>query len=549
MKKNNILFVAFLLQMISVISFAQKQMADLVVFNAKVYTVDSAFSTARAFAIADGKFVAVGSLREIRKDFGSDVFLDAQGRFIYPGFNDGHSHFLGYGLAQTKYAGLVGTKSFAGVIDILLAHQMQYPSAWVLGRGWDQNDWQDKSWPTKEELDKAFPDKPVVLTRIDGHAVLLNSQALRRAGITALTTSEGGEILLADGEPTGILIDNAIGLIRKVMPAFDKKDKTTALLRAQEDCFAAGLTTVTDAGLDKSEIALIESLQAGGQLNIRIYAMLNPTSENMNYYFPKGPLHTGTLTVSSVKLYADGALGSRGALLLEPYADDPGNSGMQLHPDAFYEAVCKQAYQAGFQVNTHAIGDSGNRLILRTYAKFLQGKNDRRWRIEHAQVVSPADLHYFKDYSIIPSVQATHCTSDMYWAGNRLGPGRIKTAYAYQHLLQQNGWLINGTDFPVEDIHPLKTFYAAVARMDESGWPEEGFQMEDALSREDALRSITIWPAMGSFDEKNRGSIEAGKFADFVILDKDLLSVPADKLPTVRIMATYLSGKQVFSAE
>ncbi|MFK5856016.1 MAG: amidohydrolase family protein, partial [Bacteroidota bacterium] len=258
-----------------------------------------------------------------------------------------------------------------------------------------------------------------------------------------------------------------------------------------------------------------------------------------------GPIQNGNLTVSSVKLYVDGALGSRGALLLEPYADDPSNTGLLLNPQTYFDSICKMAYDAGFQVNTHAIGDSGNRIMLRSYAKYLKSKNDRRWRIEHAQVVNPKDLHYFSDYSIIPSVQATHCTSDMYWADERLGEDRIKNAYAYQELLNQNGWLINGTDFPIESISPLKTYYAAVSRKDLKGWPEGGFQMENALSRKDALRSITIWPAKGSFDESIKGSIEVGKVADFVILEKDILQIPEIEIPSTIVIGTYVNGEKV----
>jgi predicted amidohydrolase YtcJ len=395
-------------------------------------------------------------------------------------------------------------------------------------------------------LDKLFPDRPVVLTRIDGHAVIANSEALRRAGITAETKIPGGEIILANGKPTGVLVDNALELITAVIPQPDKVQKNLALLEAQQQCFAVGLTTVTDAGLSLENILLIDSLQKQGQLQMKVYAMMDPTQENFDYFFPKGIYHTDKLTVSSVKLYVDGALGSRGALLLKPYSDDPGNSGLQLHPDSYFNEICEKAFNAGFQVNTHAIGDSGNRLMLETYASFLKGKNDRRWRVEHAQIVEPSDLHYFGDYSIIPSVQSTHCTSDMYWAGDRLGSERIKTAYAYEDLLKQNGWLINGTDFPIENISPILTFYAAVVRKDLSGWPENGFQTENALSRKDALRSITIWPAKGSFDEKAKGSIEVGKAADFVILDKDLMKIAGEEIPTVAVKSTFVDGVEVF---
>jgi len=523
-------------------SCSQKTKVDLIVKNAKVYNVNTAFEVNEAFAVADGKFIGVGTNDEILSTFSSDSTLDANGKYIYPGFNDGHSHFLGYGIMKTKYADLVGTNSFDEVIERVVAHQREYPSEWILARGWDQNDWDDNSYPTKEKLDIAFPDKPAVLTRIDGHALIANSEALKQAGVNSKTNVEGGEVLIENGEITGVLIDNAMRLVRNIIPDFSLEEKALAFQRAQNDCFAVGLTSVTDAGLDKDEVLLIDELQKKGLLNIRVYAMLSPNKENFDYFFKKGPIQNNKLTVSSVKLYIDGALGSRGALLLEPYSDAPHTHGLQLSPLSYFDSICNMAYNAGFQINTHAIGDSGNRIMLLSYAKYLKKKNDRRWRIEHAQVVSPEDIKFFSEYSIIPSVQSTHCTSDMYWADERLGPERIKTAYAYQDLLKQNGWLINGTDFPIEGISPLHTFYAAVARKDLNNWPDGGFQTENALSREDALRSITIWPAKGSFDENIKGSIEVGKVADFVILGDDLLTIPELGIPSIVVISTYVDG-------
>jgi predicted amidohydrolase YtcJ len=519
-----------------------KQQADLLVVNARVYTVNDRFDTAEAFAVKDGKFVAVGTTEEITGKYTAGKVIDAQGKTVYPGFNDGHSHFLGYGLSKTMYADLVGTSSFYEVIDRVMKHRQLYSGEWILGRGWDQNDWQVEEFPTKEKLDEAFPDEPVVLRRIDGHALIANTEAINRAGVTAGDHVAGGEIVLKKGELTGVFIDNAMDLIDAATPPPSKDQKIKALQKAEKDCLAAGLTTVTDAGLPKEDILLIDSLQQAGVLHIRVYAMISPTEDNFEYFFKKGPYFTGKLTVSAVKLYIDGALGSRGALLLEPYSDDPDNYGLQLQPEKYYDQMCRRAYKAGFQVNTHAIGDSGNRIMLKTYARYLKGPNDRRWRIEHAQVVNRNDLHYFKDYNIIPSIQTTHCTSDMYWAEERLGPERVKTAYAYHDLLQQNGWLINGTDFPVEGISPLRTFYAAVARKDLKGWPEDGFQMENALTRQEALHSVTIWPAKGSFEEDFKGSVEPGKAADFVILDKDIMEIPEEEIPEVKVLVTYLGG-------
>jgi len=525
-----------------------KTTADLIVFNAKVYTVDEDFSVVTSFAVKDGRFVATGTDNDILNRYDAKEKVDAQGKAVYPGFNDGHSHFLAYGIVSSQYVNLVGTSSMEEVVHRLKKFNKRNNPNWLLGRGWDQNDWDIKVFPTNDLLNEAFPNKPVILSRIDGHAVLANDFALKVAGINSSTKVPGGEVLLKNNKLTGVLVDNAADLIKNIIPDFTTEQKTDALKKAADDCFAVGLTTVSDAGLDLKDILLIDSMQQQGVLKMRVYAMINPNRENFDYFYTQKPWHKERLTVSAVKLYIDGALGSRGALLLKEYADDHGNFGLRLHEPAYYDSMCQMAYDAGYQVNTHAIGDSGNRIMLRTYAGFLKGKNNRRWRIEHAQIVAPGDFHYFGDYSIIPSVQATHCTSDMYWADERLGKERIKTAYDYHDLLEQNGWLINGTDFPIEDISPLKTFYAAVARKDLKGRPKNGFQTENALSREDALRSITIWPAKGSFDETKKGSITPGKVADFVMLNKDLMTAKKGELFKIKVLNTYINGVKVYPA-
>ena len=547
MKKSSLLLILITLLTVTLMGACQsKQKVDLIIYHAVVYTVNPQFDTASAFAVKGGKFIAVGTDREILDRYEAKKTIDARGKAVYPGFNDGHSHFLAYGQTLMRWANLVGTNSFGAVLKVLKAHQQKYPEKWILGRGWDQNDWAVQKNPTNEKLDKLFPGHPVVLTRIGGHALLASSEALKIAGITASTKIDGGEVVLKNVKPTGVLIDNAADRMRALIPEMSRSAKIKALELAQRNCFAAGLASVTDAGLDKSDILLIDSLQRKGLLKIRVYAMMDPTEEDFDYFFPKGPLHTGRLTVNAVKLYIDGALGSRGALLLKPYSDMPGHYGLRLHPLPYYDSICRKAYAAGFQVNTHAIGDSGNRIMLKIYARLLKGKNDRRWRIEHAQVLSPDDFHYFGDYSIIPSIQSTHCTSDMYWAGERLGHERLKTAYAYKQLLEQNGWEVNGTDFPIEDISPVKTFYAAVSRKDLNGRPPAGFQMENAISRKNALRSITIWPAKGSFDEKIKGSIESGKLADFVMLDRDIMRCPEADIPRTRVLFTFVQGEKIY---
>ena len=524
-----------------------KENADLIVHHAKIYTLNPQFNIAEAFAVKDGKFLAVGSNQEILKRFESQENIHAGDKAVYPGFNDGHSHFMSYGIGLLRWANLAGTQSFDEVLKVLSNHHKQFPSEWVLGMGWNQNNWKDKSYPTKDKLDTLFPHQPVVLRRIDEHAVVANSKALKVAGIDSETKIDGGEVIHENGQPTGVLIDNAAEKMLSFIPALSKEEKTKALLEAQEKCFAQGLTTVTDAGLNLEDILLIDSLQKQGTLKIRVYAMMRPTEENFKHFFTKGPLHTGRLTVSAVKLFIDGALGSRGALLLEPYSDEPGHYGLQLKPTEYYDSICRKAFEAGFQVNTHAIGDGGARIVLRLYADILKKKNDRRWRVEHAQTIHPDDLCYFGDYSVIPSIQSTHCTSDMYWAETRLGAKRMKSsAYVYKQLLEQNGWLVNGTDFPIEDISPLKTFYAAVSRKDLKSWPPEGFQIENAINRKEALFSITLWSAKGSFDEQQRGSIEPGKTADFVVLNEDIMTCPESDIPNVAVLDTFLNGEKVF---
>jgi len=518
--------------------------ADYLVNNATIYTVDPAFTVVESMAVLDGRIVAIGAAGELAKRWSPGSVVDAKGMFIYPGFMDPHSHLLSYG--QTlRFADLAHAKSWEDVIDRLRSHQQQHPSDWLQGRGWDQNEWQIPAFPTRKLLDEAFPDTPAYLVRIDGHAAVANAAALKLAGIDEQTRIEGGECVLADGHLTGVLIDNAIELVKKVIPRPDRKSQVQALLDAQDNCLAVGLTSVCDGGVDRDDALLMESMHEDGRLKLRIYAMLNPTSDNYEHFVSKGVHATERLTIRALKTYADGALGSRGALLLEPYADDPGNQGLQLETSERINEICKRAAGAGYQVCTHCIGDAAVRLILDIYGKFQAPGNDLRWRIEHAQIVDSDDLPRFRTLGIVPSIQTTHATSDMKWAALRLG-SRIKRAYRYQELLQQNGWLPNGSDFPIEDINPILGFYAGVARKDQDGFPEDGFQMENALTREQALRAMTIWAARANFEEDSRGSLEVGKWADFVILDRDLMHVPEWEISTAKVCATFIAGERVY---
>ena len=519
---------------------APEDTADLLVLNANVYTVDDNFSKTSAFAVRNGIFVAVGSSEEIRNRYNANQVIDAGGKTIVPGLIDAHCHFFGLGLNQQE-VDLVGTRSYAEVLERVQKFHKANPGNFIKGRGWDQNDWEYKEFPTKKELDMLFPDIPVALRRIGGHALLVNQKALDIAGIDKSTQVEGGEIVKQNGLITGVLVDNPMQLINTVFPTPDRKTQIRALKKAERICINYGLTTVNDAGLDRSAIELIDSLQRTGDLSIRIYAMVSSDSENMDYYLDKGIIKTEKLNVRSIKVYGDGALGSRGAALKAPYSDRPGHYGAMITTAEDMEDLAKRIADSEFQMNTHAIGDSANVVVLRAYTNALAGSKDRRWKIEHAQVISSMDFDFFKN-GIIPSIQPTHATSDMYWAVERLGNNRLEGAYAFKKLLENAGLVALGTDFPVEEVSPFLTFYAAVARKDLEGYPSEGFQMKDALSREEALKGMTIWAAYSNFEESEKGSIEVGKYADFVILNEDIMEIPLNNIPGIKAEQVYLNG-------
>ncbi len=521
--------------------------ADQIFYNGHVYMVDSSFSQATAFAVKNGMIIKVGNDEEIKSLMCENKF-DLEGRFVYPGFQDAHCHFYGYGGDLSKIW-LSGTTGFNAVLDTLVKYRSKKIGGWLFGRGWDQNDWVVKNFPDKSRLDELFPDEPVFLLRIDGHAALVNQAALNLAGITNTSTVSGGFIEHKNGKLTGILLDGAVDLVYHIVPQLNNAEKINALLSAQKNCFEVGLTSITDAGFENtglkySLIQLIDSLQKADTLKMRINAMA--AFEEASLFSEIGKIKTASLSVNSFKLYADGSLGSRGACLLEPYSDQPGHYGFLLHPPSYLDSVARKVASMGFQLNTHCIGDSAQHLMLQIYEKYISKIDDHRWRIEHAQVINPADLIYYKRNHILPSVQPTHATSDMYWAEDRLGPERIKGAYAYKELLNQNGIILDGSDFPVESINPIFGFYAAVSRKDQKNFPEGGFQKENALTREEALKAMTIWAAYGAFAEDETGSIEKGKYADFVILNEDLMTMPEEKLWQAKVQFTFVNGEMVF---
>jgi predicted amidohydrolase YtcJ len=468
---------------------------------------------------------------------------------ILPGLTDAHGHLYGLGLSLDVVS-LTGTKSF----DEVLARTKERAATtaagqWIVGRGWDQNDWPVKEFPTAAALDAAIPDHPVFLRRVDGHAAVTNTAGLRAAGVTAATKDpEGGRIIRdANGNPTGTFVDAAMDLIEDHMPAPTAEQRKARVLAAANNIAANGLTEMHDAGIDAATIVAVKELIDEKRFPIRVYAMLGDNDELLRTWFASGPLNEygGHLTIRSVKLYADGALGSRGAALLEPYSDDPGNVGLMLAKPEHLLDVAKRGRAAGFQVNTHAIGDRGVRNVIDAYSGAGVVANDR-FRVEHLQVIAPGDVPRLIDHGIIASMQPTHATSDMYWAEARLGPERVKGAYAWRTVLDAGGRLALGSDFPVEDVNPFFGIYAAVTRQDQAQWPAGGWYPSQRLTLAEAVRGFTKDAAYAAFEEKSRGTIEPGKLADLTIVEGDLLAMPAPELFKAKVRYTVVGGEVVF---
>ena len=531
--------------------------ADLVVTNARIYTVDETRPVVEALAVRGGRVVFAGSRRGAMTLAGAATrVMDLGGRTVIPGMTDAHAHLLGLG-AALRTVDLTGASSYDEVIARVAARAREAPAgSWILGRGWDQNRWPDTRFPTHDALSAAVPDRPVWLERVDGHAGLANARAMRAAGVTGATRDpEGGRVERdGAGAPTGVFVDNAQGLVDRAVPEATREELRASVLAAVKEANRWGLVAIHDAGATRRTIEVYEELARAGRFDLRDYVMVADDSASLDHYFRLGPrsaLHGGRLWVRAVKLYADGALGSRGAALLAPYSDDPNNTGLLVSAPEHIRRRTERALRAGFQVNTHAIGDRGNRVVLDAYERALAAvpRADPRLRVEHAQVVSPEDIPRFAALGVIPSMQASHQTSDMGWAERRVGAERIKGAYAWRSLLRTGVVIPNGSDFPVEQVNPLIGFHSAVTRQDPQNQPPGGWYPEQRMTRDEALRAMTIWPAYAAFMEKDAGSLSPGKYADFVVLDQDIMEVPAERIMATRVLATYLGGKAVYEAK
>ena len=580
--KSRRVFLSFLaLIILFLVSYliTRREHADEVFVNGIVYTVDSGFHMAGAFAVRDGRIAGVGTTDEILRDFQPEKTTDLEGQTVLPGLIDAHAHITSLGISRLTVDLFGAATEEEAVRRVASRVKNLKPGQWVRGRGWNQNLWPSKSFPHRSMLDKVSPDNPVILSRIDGHAIWVNSKALEIAGVTASTPDPDGGRILKDrsGNPTGIFVDNAELLIEKYLPLRSHDELRDAWLAAQEECLSLGLTTVHDMGVDLQDLAALQEIIDEGQLRLRVYAAIGGPGETWESYRQQGPVIGGAgdrLTVRALKLYADGALGSRGAALIEQYSDEPDNRGLTVTSKDELYTLTREAIDHGFQVCVHAIGDRGNNIALNVYEKALEdaGEGDYRLRVEHAQVLDEADIPRFKALSVIPSMQPTHCTSDMYWAEARLGPLRVKGAYAWRSLLKSGVYIPGGSDFPVENPDPIKGIYAALTRQDVDGHPRNAddvrdhFQLSAAglvddsdfdggwyasqrMTFEEAIRSFTIWAARAAFEEEKKGSIEAGKLADFIILSSSIdPSNPASWLET-SVVSTYSGGERVFHSQ
>lgn len=532
--ENKMRYFFIVIVSIAFASCSPKEQVDLILHNGTFHSLNANNDTYEAVAIRDGKIVAVGPENEILNGYKSASIYDLEKKHVYPGFIDAHAHLLGYSLMKNDLD-LVGTNSWNEIVEKCKNFPVKRASGWLIGRGWDQNDWTSQSEgnvrsdgiPTNSALSNLFPQTPVVLIRIDGHAAIANDEAMRRAGVQV---------------ENGVLLDNDMTKVLNAIPLASNKEKAALLIEGQSDCIAAGLTTVDEAGIDTDDLKIIDSLQKSGDFYLRVYAMLNASDKDFQYWMERGPDTTSSmLKIRSIKFMADGALGSRGACLKQGYADVLTTKGALLNDASYFRFRFAAAYARGFQVCTHAIGDSANAVVLKWYGELLEGVNDKRWRIEHAQVVDSSDFSMFQQYSVIPSVQPTHAISDAPWALSRLGVSRLRYAYNYKRLLSYSNMLSLGTDFPVEVMDPLRTFHTAVFRK-EFKEGSETFAANESLSALEALYGMTVWAAVSNFEEAEKGSIEVGKLADFTVLNLDILKASEKEMLRAKVDQTIING-------
>lgn len=541
------LFLPILALVLFLVSSCYKgETVDLIVHNARIYSVDSDWKVYEAMAIRDGKIVELGAERQILNKYAADESFDAGGKEIYPGFIDAHAHI--FSLAKQRLGvDLTGTSS----MDELLARCEKYESRtqkkFIVGSGWDQASWGESELPTNARLTTLFPTIPVALFRVDGHAVLINDCLMKKLGIDENTAVEGGIFQKTDGKCTGLLMDNAMNAVYAVLPKYSNKELEKAIEMIQNELYQYGITGVHEAGITREELSLLQKMVKKDALKINLYAMLSPTEANIQFAQKNGIYQLKNLSVRSFKVIGDGALGSRGACLKEPYSDAPGHFGVLTCSIEKMNEIAQEALRLNYQLNVHAIGDSTNKIVLDLFAKAQAKKVDHRWRLEHAQVLSLADIARLNSCGAFPSVQPTHAVSDQRWAEARLGSHRMEGAYAYRKILNEVGILALGTDFPIESMNPFATIFAATQRKNNANEPKNGFYPNEALTLEECIRGMTLWAAMAAFQDEELGSLEVNKQANFVVLEKPLKNA-TNYVPNFAF-ATFINGKKVYSLE
>ncbi len=522
--------------------------ADLLVFNAVIYTVDREFSIAEAMVVKDGKILDIGKNKEIYKKYDASHIIDAEGKTIIPGLIDPHCHFLELG-KSLHTVDLVGSKSMNEIVDRALHFHQTHPDKFIIGRGWDQNLWEDKNFPNNHHLNHLFPDVPVILIRIDSHAALVNDKALKMANFNTETQIEGGKLLQEKGQLTGLVLDNAMKPLLDLIPKPGFNTLRMYATDAEHECVKYGITSVGDAYIDSEMIDLFEKLHQSNELNIRIYAMVYANLPNLISILDNRLIQNEKLNVAALKLFADGALGSHGALLRDPYSDKPETNGIKVDDTQRVLEVGKIALNYNLQLNVHCIGDWALNNTLDAFEKLINNTQDHRWRIEHLQIADDTQLNRMKNLGVLASIQPTHGTSDMEWAGERLGEERLRISYPLRRVIDILGSAALGTDFPIENVNPFFTFFSAIERKNPVTHLGKDFLQAQKITREEALRGMTIWSAFAQKEENIKGSLEKGKLADFVILDRNIMTIEAEEIPKTKSFMTFIGGKKVYQGK